>query len=168
MKPKPLWRALAGVEAGVVAGGVMFLYLALDAVLRGSTIWSVINLYASNLYGAAALGTGFRRTTVTGLAWHIGASGILGLATAVFLSPFALRPRRYALLATLLAVGWYYAVVRWWWPQWNPLALRQPFPGLLFAHVIFGMAMGIYPRLVADLNPHGLEGQPDRSAGGVA
>jgi len=165
---KPLWRALAGVQAGVVAGVVMLVYLALDARLRDSSVWSVINLFASSFYGDPALGLGFRRTSIAGLAMHIGSSGLLGLGIAMLLSPFVARPVRFALAGALLALGWYYGVVRWLWPLWNPLALRQPFPGLLFAHVIFGVAMGLYPRFLADLADHAVEAQPDHSAGGAA
>ena len=165
---KPLWRALAGVQAGVVAGAVMFVYLLLDAGLRGSTVWSTMNLFSSNFYGARALGPGFRRTTLAGLAWHVGSSGVLGLGISVLLARSASRPTRCSLIGALLAFAWYYSVVRWLWPLWNPLALRQPFPGLLFAHLIFGVSMGIYPRFLAELQDHGMEGQPDGSAGGVA
>ncbi len=165
---QPIWRVLAGVQAGVVAGGVMFLYLALDARLRGSTVWSVINLFSSNFYGVPALGFGFRRTSIAGLAWHIGSSGLLGLCFSVLLAPLTARPLRCSLLGALLCLGWYYGAIRWLWPLWNPLAHRQPFPGLLFAHLIFGVALGIFPRLLAELQDHGMEGQPDGSAGGVA
>jgi hypothetical protein len=151
---RPLWRALAGVEAGVVAGGVMLAYLALDAVLRGSTVWSVLNLYASNFYGPSALGLGFRRTTVFGLAWHVGSCGLLGLGIALLVGWFATRASRFALLGALAALGWYYLGPRYLWPLWNPLAVRQPFPGLLFGHLIFGVAMGVYPRLAAELGDH--------------
>lgn len=146
----------------------MFLYLVLDARLRDSTVWSIVNLFSSNFHGAAALGLGFRRTTIAGLAWHVGSSGLLGLAISVVLGPFAARPTRCSLVGALLALGWYYTVVRWLWPQWNPLAMRQPFPGLMFAHLIFGVAMGMYPRFLAAFERHGMEEQPDGSAGGAA
>jgi len=148
---RPLWRLLAGLEAGVVAGGVMLLYLTLDAVLRGSSLWSVLNLFSSNFYGSAALGAAFRKTTVAGLAWHVWLSGLLGVAISLALGPFLSRPLRCALVGALVALAWYYCVVRFLWPHWNPLALRQPFPALLFAHLLFGVTMGAYPRLLADL-----------------
>ena len=149
---KPLWRVLAGVEAGIVAGAVMLAYIMLDALLRGSSVWTVVNLFSSNFYGAAALGGAFRRTTVAGLAWHFWWSGVLGLAISLVLRPFLRRPSRCALVGALLAMGWYYCVVRFLWPQWNPLAGRyQPFPGLLVAHLLFGMAMGTYPRFLTEL-----------------
>jgi len=95
----------------------------------------------------------------------VGASGVLGLGISWLLGPFAARPMRCSLVGALAALGWYYAVIRGLWPLWNPLALRQPFPGLMFAHLIFGVAMGAYPRLLAELGDHGVEGQPDGSAG---
>ncbi|MGH7417431.1 MAG: hypothetical protein ACREKB_06615 [Candidatus Rokuibacteriota bacterium] len=146
-----LWRLLAGLESGVVAGGVMLLYLTLDAGLRGSSVWSVVNLFSSNFYGPAALGSAFRKTSVAGLAWHVWLSGVLGLIISAALGPFLARPARCALVGALLAMGWYYGVVRILWPQWNPLAARHPFPGMLFAHLIFGVAMGTYPRFLAQL-----------------
>ena len=48
-----------------------------------------------------------------------------------------------------MATGWYYGVVRLLWPMWNPLARRQPYPSLLFGHLLFGLAMGGYPRFLA-------------------
>lgn len=163
---RPLWRVLAGVEAGVVAGAVMLAYLMVDAVLRGAGAWSVINLFASNFYGGSALGRGFRGATVAGLAWHFSLSGLLGLAISPALWPFLRRPVRCALVGALLAVIWYFGVVRPLWPQWNPLADRyHPFPGLLFGHLLFGVAMGIYPRFLADLadTPAGGSGEPPTS-----
>ena len=71
LKVSLLWRALTGVQTGVVAGIVMLAYIMLDASIRGSSVWSVPNLFASNFYGRAALGGAFRRTTVAGLAWHV-------------------------------------------------------------------------------------------------
>lgn len=126
-------------------------YIMLDALLRGSSVWGVVNLFSSNFYGPAALGGAFRKTTVAGLAWHVWLSGVMGLVISLALGPFLARPVRCAVVGALLALSWYYFVVRMLWPQWNPLALRQPFPGLLFAHLIFGVAMGAYPRFLAQL-----------------
>jgi hypothetical protein len=151
MRVKPLWRVLAGVETGVVAGAVMLAYLMLDAALRGAGMWTVVNLFASNSYGAAALGSAFRRTTLAGLAWHIGASGVLGLAISLALGPLAARPLRCALAGASLALIWYYCVVRLLWPLWNPLGRYHPFPGLLFGYLVFGVAMGSYPKFLAEL-----------------
>jgi hypothetical protein len=165
---KPVWRALIGLQAGVVAGAVMFLYLVLDAGLRDASVWSTINLFSSNFHGSAALGLGFRRTSIAGLAWLVGSSGLLGLGISILLHPFVSRPTRCSLVGALLALGWYYTVVRGLWPLWNPLAVRQPFPGLMFAHLVFGVAMGMYPRFLAAFESHGMEEQPDGSAGGAA
>ncbi len=127
----------------------MLVYLVLDALLRGAGAWSVINLFASNSYGPAALGRAFHPTTVAGLAWQLGFSGILGLAMSPALER---RPFRCAIVGAIVAVAWYYGVVRWLWPHWNPLAARhQPFPGLLLGYLIFGLLMGNYPRLLAEL-----------------
>lgn len=149
---KPFWRALAGLEAGIVAGSVMLVYLMLDAVLRGWGPWSVVNLFASNSYGSAALGSAFRRTSIVGLAWYFFTSGLLGLAISLVLKPFLRRPTRCALVGAVTAVGWYYWGARMLWPLWNPLAGRyQPFPALLIGYLIFGIAMGSYPRFLAQL-----------------
>ena len=103
---RPLWRLLAGVECGVVAGGVMLVYIMLDAALGGSSLWSVVNLFSSTFYGASALGGAFRRSTVTGLAWHVWSSGVLGLMISLALRPFLRRPVRCALVGALLSIGW--------------------------------------------------------------
>ncbi|MBI3667458.1 MAG: hypothetical protein HY236_14735, partial [Acidobacteria bacterium] len=80
-----VWRGLVGIETGIVAGAVMTVYLMLDAALRGSSVWSLANLCASNFYGASALGGSFRGTTMAGLAWRGASSGVQGWITSLAL-----------------------------------------------------------------------------------
>ena len=67
--PRPnLFLALAGVQAGTVAGLLLLGYLALDSKWHGRSIWTIPNLFASTFYGEAAYRPGYGAHTTAGLA----------------------------------------------------------------------------------------------------
>src|SRR3981081_2658958 len=75
--------ALAGLEAGVIGGMAMFLFLAAHSALRGQSWWSYANLLGSVVYGPSALWRGLGRATLAGMAMQVLMSGVAGVLFGV-------------------------------------------------------------------------------------
>jgi hypothetical protein len=150
---EPAWSALlpAGLATGVLAASVAILYYALDGMLRGDGPWRYLNLQAAGLFGRRALTESFSTITLAGMSLYIVMSAAVG-ALAVW--PLAkLRNRSYWRRALGLAIGlaWYYLSFRLLWREWNPaLVVRQPFPGALIGHLVYGFCLGLLPRALED------------------
>ena len=160
----PGWAlALAGLQAGVVGGLSALLYLMLDGLLRDHGVWVFPNLLAGVFYPGKVLSLSFSSATVSGLAVHVLMSGLGGLTFYKLLAHYQLRPQMCRLVGLLIGVAWYYVTFRFFWAQMNAaVVLYQPFPGVLFGHVIFGICLGLYPlhvRTLQELEPPG-QGSP--------
>src|SRR5216683_236359 len=84
---------MAGVEAGVLGGLFMMVWLATLSLLQGRSIWSMPNLLASTFYGEAALRRGFRWTSLSGVALHVIVTAAVGLLFGLAVSGIASRGR---------------------------------------------------------------------------
>jgi hypothetical protein len=147
-----LWRSLAGLQTGIVAGLAVLVFHMLDGVLRAESMWSFPNLISSAFFPSRALSVSLRWETLSGVALHFLISGLLGLVFSIFLARYLYRPFRCRLIALFLALVWYYGACRFLWPAINPaVVVFQPFPGMVLGHVLFGVCMGLYPRFVFDL-----------------
>jgi hypothetical protein len=147
-----VWAGLTGLQIGMLAGVAVLAFHIFDGVLRGAGPWAYANLLSSAFYPARMLSVSFRWATLSGIALHLFASGVLGVLFTLLLRPAWRRPLRYRLLAIILSLGWYYASFRYLWPAVNPaVVIHQPFPGMLLGHVLFGVCVGLSPRLPLDL-----------------
>src|SRR5258708_34620564 len=101
------WRALGGVQAGVIGGLAMLAFLAAASMLRHHVWWEMPNLIGSTFYGTRAFFSGPGRITIAGGALHLMMSGLLGI---LFVEGFGGGRRRGTMmLAGLVAgLGWYY------------------------------------------------------------
>ncbi|MBI1786115.1 MAG: hypothetical protein HYR60_01010 [Acidobacteria bacterium] len=153
---------LAGIETGVLGGLAMMAWLAVVSLWHGRSVWSIANLLATTFHGESALRRGFRWMTVSGLALHFAAAGLLGAAFSVVASRMSGRAR-IMLLGLLVGVGWYYLWFGYLWNQVNPLVpLYSPDGGMLVAHLALGAFLGSCPRFWRNLEaPHAAEGDPD-------
>lgn len=154
--PPPLWLGLAALQTGVLAGLVALIYVMLDSIVWRESPWLFPNLLSSVFYPSRALSLRFSGATVAGLALHVFISGAVGLLFSLALARFLYQPRRCRLVALVLALLWYYAAFRFVWPHINPaVVVYQPFPAVLFGHVLFGFCMGFYPKFVRGLGSIG-------------
>src|SRR5258708_38463470 len=111
--------AMAGVEAGVLGGLFMMLWLAILSLLQGRSVWSVPNLLASTFYGEAALRRGFRWTSLSGVALHVIVSAMAGVL-------FGLAGGGGVNRGTVMALGlaggvaWWFLSGGFFWEYWDP------------------------------------------------
>src|SRR6058998_3738901 len=113
--------AMAGVEAGILGGLFMMLWLAFLSLLQGRSVWSIPNLLASTFYGEEALRRGFRWTTLSGLALHLIVSAAAGLLFGLAVSRITSRGRRVMLLGLAAGVVWYFVSLGVFWRYLNPM-----------------------------------------------
>src|SRR6266550_3414494 len=99
--------AMAGVEAGILGGLFMMLWLAILSLLQGRSVWSVPNLLASTFYGEDALRRGFRWTTLSGVALHVIMSAAVGLLFGLAVRGVVSRSR-VMLLGLAAGSVWYF------------------------------------------------------------
>src|SRR3989475_11288662 len=109
---------MAGVEAGVLGGLFMMVWLALLSLLQGRSMWSIPNLLASTFYGEAALRRGFRWTSLSGLALHVIVSATAGLLFGLAVSGIANRGRGMG-LGFAAGIAWDFLWVGLLWEYWN-------------------------------------------------
>jgi len=143
--------AMAGVEAGILGGLFMMLWLAILSLLQGRSVWSVPKLLASTFYGEAARRRGFRWTTLSGVALHLIVSVVAGLLFGSVVNGIASRGRVMT-LGLAAGVAWYYLSQGFFWKYVNPMVpLYTSGGGMLLAHVGFGFFLGSFPRYLSAL-----------------
>lgn len=136
---------LAGLEAGIIGGTTMLAWLAVVSLWHGRSVWSIPNLLASTFFGEDTLRRGFRLSTLSGLSLHLLISAALGIVFSLATSRLGGRGR-IMLLGIASALAWYFLGFEYLWRHINPLVLLySPSIGMLFAHVAFGVCIGLYP-----------------------
>ena len=154
-----LFRALAGVETGVLGAASMFGWLTAASILDGRPVWAVYNLLGSVFYGQEVLRRGFNRVTLAGLALHFFAAGLIGLFFGVAMGGSASR-RRVALSGILTGIVWYYFSERLFWRKLGALAMLYSPPVLLLpGYLVFGLVLAWFPRRLRGLGDS-LSGEP--------
>ena len=154
--PAPAWKGLllAGIATGVLAAVIAVAYHALDGLLRGDGPWRYLNLEAAGLFGRRALTGAFSKITLAGLSVHVIAGAIVGAVAAWPLARLRGRPYWCRAAGVLIGVAWYYFSFRLLWRDWNPaLVVRQPFPGALLGHAVYGFCLGLLPRALEEVEP---------------
>src|SRR5258708_819649 len=145
--------AMAGVEAGVLGGLFMMLWLAILSLLQGRSVWSVPNLLASTFYGEAALRRGFRWTSLSGVALHLIMTAMAGLMFGLAVSGIASRSR-VMLLGFASGMVWYFLWLGFFWKLMNPIVpVYGSGGGMLLAHLGLGYFLGSFPKYWSELKP---------------
>jgi hypothetical protein len=145
-------QAMAGVEAGVLGGTFMLVWMGLVSSLQGRSVWSVPNLLASTFYGEAALRRGFRWTTLSGLALHLIMAAVAGLVFGLAVGAVANRGR-VMVLGLAAGMVWYFLGPDVFWKHVNPIV--TPYfsgGGMLLAHLGLGYFLGSFPRYLGELS----------------
>src|SRR5262249_33842176 len=123
--PEPAVEVLAlscvvnGLEAGVIGGLAMLLVLVGFFLFRGRVWWEMPNLLGSTFYGARAFRSGVSMPTLSGVAFHLVITGMLGALFGLACGVFARQ--RLILLGIVGGVIWYYLADAVLWRQINPL-----------------------------------------------
>jgi hypothetical protein len=140
-----LWRALAGIEAGVLGGLAMFGCLAISSLLDLQSIWVVPNLLGSSLYGRPVLQQGFGWTAISGLGLHLFVSGLIGMCFGVVIGDSRNR-LRVALLGVIAGLVWYYfSQILFWRKLGAFVMIFSPPRPMLLGHLLFGLVLGWFP-----------------------
>jgi hypothetical protein len=139
--------ALAGLEAGVIGGLAMLLFLCAHSALRGQVWWSYANLLGSIVYGPSALWRGLSRATLAGIAIQILISGVAGLLYGVCFA--RTRGRMVSLLLGLsCGVIWFFITYQLFFRGIGPLIpVYASQPATLLGHGILGLVLSRTPRL---------------------
>jgi hypothetical protein len=161
---------LAGIQAGILGGLAMLVWLAMASLWNGRSIWSIANLLGSTFYGEAAFRRGFRWPTATGLAFHFVLAAVVGIVFGFVVSGVAGRTR-VMLMGLFFGLAWYYLSFGL---LWNLVNKRVPLYGtgasMVLAHVLFGTFLGRTPRYrsaLEDVPPVASDGSPpDQGASG--
>ena len=141
--PRPnLFLALAGVQAGTVAGLLLLGYLALDSKWHGRSIWTIPNLFASTFYGEAAYRPGYGAHTTAGLALLLVLYGLLGALFALVVRDHG-SAMRVTMLGLIFGAGWFFVSFEWLWKHVNPMVpLYSPDRAMLVGHILYGAVLG--------------------------
>ncbi len=132
---------LAGLQAGILGGLLMALWLALIAPVLGRPWWFVLNLFASYTYDIRAVRGGAGMATVTGVAIQVLAGGMLGVLMGVLGS--ANRIAGLAIAMTAYMVCYVYV-----WKRYTPFVLYSvPQPLFVVGFFLFGSVLSFSSRI---------------------
>lgn len=139
------WRALAGIEAGILGGLAMFGWLAVRSLLDLHSGWDVLNFLGSWLNGRPMIDYGFGWATVSGLGLHLVVSGFTGMLFGLVIGDSRNR-FRVTLLGIMTGLGWYYLSQVFFWRKIGVLIMvYSPARSMLLGHLFFGLALGRFP-----------------------
>jgi hypothetical protein len=139
------WRALAGIEAGILGGLAMFGWLAISSLLDLRSIWVVPNLLGSTLSGRPVLQHGFGWPTVAGLGLHLFVSGTIGMSFGLAVGDSRNR-LRVTLLGIVTGLVWYYFSQLLFWRKLGVFVMvYSPPRQMLLGHLVYGLVLGWFP-----------------------
>jgi hypothetical protein len=147
--------ALAGLEAGVIGGLSLLVFLGAHSALRGQSWWSYANLLGSVVYRSSALWRGFGRATLAGIAVQIIGSGLAGVLFGVCFA--RTRGRTVSLLIGVsCGVIWFFISYRFVYSAIGPLVpVYASQPATLLGHMILGLVLSrtgpLYEELASGL-----------------
>lgn len=141
-----LFRALAGIECGVLGGAAMALIWAASSAWRGQPPWIAFNMLGSLLEDRETLRRGLGAATLAGAALHVAVAGMIGAAFGLWMGE-ARNRLRASLLGILTGLLWYYVAEGLVWRRLGALAyLYIPLRTLMVAHLLYGLALSRYGR----------------------
>jgi hypothetical protein len=148
LKREYLCNVLAGLETGVLAGAVLLVWFALSSVAAGRSAWAIPGRLAAVVYRSELSSGEWMPRAVVGAAVEIAGAGLIGILFGIAVRPVH-SPRRILLLGLLSGLGWYYC-----WRALLPRgygaggdAFHPGWPALI-GHLLFGMSLALYPRLL--------------------
>jgi hypothetical protein len=133
-------RILAGLDAGVIGGILVLIWLSFMARIQGDYWWAKWNVAGALFYGDRVYSMGWGRASLAGAACLLLVYALLGLLFSLLA-----RVRGYGfnlLLGLTIALTWYLAAELFIWSRLNPGAPRY-FHAIVMlpANVLFGLAL---------------------------
>lgn len=167
-RPGMLVFAFAGLQAGIVGVIWMFLCFFAGAILTGSGIWSVPNLFSTLFHGEYAYQNEFFRSTWAGIALLVVIYGTIGALWGMIWR--MRRPPLFSFAGAIVGVVVYYLFWDFIWPHANPLiADYAPLREVQLGHILWGLALAKSPayaaRIAAALTPSPAHQPPLDSSG---
>lgn len=138
---KSVLDIVVGVEAGVLGGLLMLVWLALISPILGEPWWLYPNLFASTLYGESyRYGSGM--ITLVGSALHLLLCGTIGAVNGV-ITPGG------RLFGIGIAAAWYLFCYLFLWKRMAPMLLTHGSqPVLMIGYFLLGSALGQHSNLL--------------------
>jgi hypothetical protein len=159
------YRALAGIEAGVLGGLAMLCWMVAAAIVERRPLWAIPSVLGAAFYGSRAFEPGFGAPALAGLALLVFTAGLLGLAFGLLVGDSFNRPR-VVLLGVLSGLAWFYlsrAVIGY---RTGILGLLSAPPGAtVLGHVLYGLVLGGYPGRLRSARLHFEDGGETPEAG---
>ena len=152
----PSWslRALAGLEAGILASAIMLVWVGLGCWIQGQSFWTVPNLLSATFYGGRMLRPDFVWRTCAGLALHFAMGGLVGTLYGV-LRPTSWPAFTTSFMGILYGVTLYSLGTLWFWKRVNGMmAVYSTQTFILAGYVLFGVALGLIPSRLRSLQRH--------------
>ena len=147
-------RALSGLEVGILASGVMLVWVGLGCWLQGQSFWTIPNLLSATFYGGRMLRPDFVWRTCAGLALHFSIGGMVGALYGV-VRPSTWPAFTTAFMGILYGVLLYSLSTLWFWKRVNGMmAVYSTQTFVLVGYVLFGMALGLIPSRLRSLERH--------------
>jgi hypothetical protein len=134
-------RWLAGADAGVGAGLVALLWLAVHSRLTGQYWWAKFNVAAAPFYGDRVFSAGYGAATITGAACLLLGFALTGALVGRF-TPAPPHWRRSLTSSMLASLALFLLAHRFLWPAVHPFARAYFTPlSTLPAHLLFALLM---------------------------
>ena len=141
-----LWKAMAGLEAGIAGSLIMIAWDMLGCWVQGESLWTIPNLLAATFFGGRMYRPDLVLRTFCGLALHFSLGGLLG-ALYGLIRPRSLGGLSTAFLGMVSSLALYSLAAHWLWPRLNPMMAivysSQSF--VIIGYVLYGVAQGLIP-----------------------
>ncbi len=153
------FNLLAGLQAGILGGLLMALWLALIAPVLGRPWWFILNFFASYTYDIRAVRDGAGMATLTGVAIQVFAGGMLGILMGLLASGSRVAGLVIGMTAYMICYGYL-------WKRYTPLLLYSV-PQSLFVvgFFLYGSVLSFSSRIAGGLR--GPEPLDFRSGGDI-
>ena len=138
--------AISGLQAGVVGGLAMIVFMTVVSLLERGPWWAYPNLLATMFYGGHWLAIGPGWPTIVGSAVQVLSAGVAG---GVFGAIFGETTggSRSLVLGIIWGLGWYYFSDWVYRTQARWISVYAPELPLLMAHLLLGLVLGTAGRI---------------------
>lgn len=151
LRRNTLPRLLAGLQAGILGGLVIFAWFLCLSYWNFRAPWGLFNIVSASLRSNPTWGLPLSSSTWTGIAAHLFACGILGMIVG-FVLPRPLSSMRISLAGFAFGIVISLLVFEIFWRRYVPLLSDYVRPiESLISHLLFGISLAQFPRFYNSL-----------------